>query len=64
MLLKKSGKPSRFIDKSRKYGKNSTTIKIYYNEEESGGLRVIYEDNGVAVKAISWGKFLEVFIGN
>jgi signal transduction histidine kinase len=40
-----------FIDNTRKYGAKATTVKVYcvQEESESGGLRLIYEDNGVGI---------------
>ena len=40
-----------FIDNSRKYAQKATTIKVYYEQEDSGGLRIIYEDDGVGISA-------------
>jgi len=40
-----------FIDNTRKYGEKATTIKVYYEQEASGGLRLIYEDDGVGISA-------------
>jgi signal transduction histidine kinase len=39
------------IDNTRKYGKKTTTINIYYEKAESGELRLIYEDDGVGISA-------------
>jgi PAS domain S-box-containing protein len=38
-----------FIDNTRKYGEKATTARVYFEEEESGGLRLIYEDDGVGI---------------
>ena len=38
-----------FIDNTRKYGEKATTARVYCEEEESGGLRLIYEDDGVGI---------------
>ena len=40
-----------FIDNTRKYGVKATTIKVYCEKEKSGGLRLIYEDDGVGISA-------------
>ena len=40
-----------FIDNTRKYGEKATTIRVYCEKEESGGLRLIYEDDGVGISA-------------
>jgi signal transduction histidine kinase len=40
-----------FIDNTRKYGKKATTIKVYYQQEKSGKLSLIYEDDGVGISA-------------
>jgi PAS domain S-box-containing protein len=40
-----------FIDNTRKYGEKATTIKVYCEQENLGGLRLIYEDNGVGITA-------------
>jgi signal transduction histidine kinase len=39
------------IDNSRKHGKKTTTIRVYYETSESGELRLIYEDDGVGISA-------------
>jgi PAS domain S-box-containing protein len=39
------------IDNTRKYGKKTTTINVYYEKAESGELRLIYEDDGVGISA-------------
>ena len=38
-----------FIDNTRKYGAKATTIKVYFELEESGGLCLIYEDDGIGI---------------
>jgi signal transduction histidine kinase len=38
-----------FIDNTRKYGKKTTTIRVYYEKTESGELRMIYEDDGLGI---------------
>src|SRR5208337_1640182 len=38
-----------FIDNTRKYGVQATATKIYYEDDERGGLRLIYEDDGVGI---------------
>jgi signal transduction histidine kinase len=40
-----------FIDNTRKYGVKATTINVYYQEEESGKLSLVYEDDGVGISA-------------
>ena len=40
-----------FIDNTRKYGEKATTIKVYCEQEASGGLRLIFEDDGVGISA-------------
>jgi PAS domain S-box-containing protein len=38
-----------FIDNTRKYGKKTTTIKVYFEKVPLGGLHLIYEDDGVGI---------------
>ena len=38
-----------FIDNTRKYGKKTTTIRVHCEPEQSGGLKLIYEDDGVGI---------------
>jgi len=38
-----------FIDNTKKYGAKATTIKVYCEQEDSGGLRLVYEDDGVGI---------------
>ena len=38
-----------FVDNTRKYGKKTTTIKVYYEKSNSDSLKLIYEDDGVGV---------------
>ncbi len=38
-----------FIDNTRKYGQNATVARVYFDQEEQGGLRLTYEDNGVGI---------------
>lgn len=38
-----------FIDNTKKYGKKTTQIRIYYEKEQSGDLKLFYEDNGVGI---------------
>jgi PAS domain S-box-containing protein len=38
-----------FIDNTRKYGKKTTTVRLYFEKLESGDLRLIYEDDGVGI---------------
>ena len=37
-----------FIDNTRKYGQNATTIRVHYDTDQTQ-LRLIYEDDGVGV---------------
>ncbi len=37
------------IDNSLKHGKKNTAIKVYYEQAESSGLQLVYEDNGVGI---------------
>ena len=39
------------IDNTRRYGKKTTTIRVYYEKAESGELRLIYEDDGVGISS-------------
>jgi two-component system, chemotaxis family, CheB/CheR fusion protein len=38
-----------FIDNTRKHGKKTTTVRIYYELTGSGDLKLIYEDNGIGI---------------
>jgi PAS domain S-box-containing protein len=38
-----------FIDNTRKYGKKTTTIRVYYEKMDFDSLRLVYEDDGVGV---------------
>ena len=38
-----------FIDNTRKYGKKTTTIRVYYEKADQDSLKLVYEDNGVGV---------------
>jgi signal transduction histidine kinase len=38
-----------FIDNTRKYGKKTTNIKVYYEKTNQDDLRLIYEDDGVGI---------------
>jgi PAS domain S-box-containing protein len=38
-----------FIDNTRKYGKKTTAIRVHYEMVESGGVRLIYEDDGQGI---------------
>ena len=38
-----------FIDNTRKYGKKTTTIRVYFEETDQDCLKLIYEDDGVGV---------------
>ena len=40
-----------FIENTRKYGKKTTTIRVYFEKAESGELRLIYADDGVGISA-------------
>jgi signal transduction histidine kinase len=40
-----------FIDNTRKHGLKATAVKVYCEKEESGDLRLIYEDDGVGISA-------------
>jgi PAS domain S-box-containing protein len=40
-----------FIDNTRKYGKKTTSIRMYCEKAESGELRLIYEDDGMGISA-------------
>jgi PAS domain S-box-containing protein len=40
-----------FIDNTIKYGKKTTTIRLYYEKTESGNLQLIYEDDGIGISA-------------
>jgi PAS domain S-box-containing protein len=40
-----------FIDNTRKYGKKTTAIRVYYETADSGDLRLVYEDDGVGISA-------------
>jgi signal transduction histidine kinase len=40
-----------FIDNTRKYGKKTATIRIYYEKADEANLRLIYEDDGVGISA-------------
>jgi len=38
-----------FVDNTRKYGQKATTVHVYSEQEKSGGLRLIYKDDGVGI---------------
>jgi len=38
-----------FIDNTRKYGRKTTTIHVYFMKAELGQLRLIYEDDGAGI---------------
>ena len=38
-----------FIDNTRKYGKKTTTIKVYYEKPDQDTLKLIYEDDGIGI---------------
>jgi len=40
-----------FIDNTKKYGVKATTVKVYCQQEASGRLSLIYEDDGVGISA-------------
>ena len=40
-----------FIDNTRKYGKKTTLIQVYFEKSDSGDLHLIYEDDGVGISA-------------
>ena len=40
-----------FIDNTIKYGVKATTVKVYFEKEDAGGLQLIYEDDGVGILA-------------
>ena len=40
-----------FIDNTRKYGKKTTAVRVYYEKVKHDELRLIYEDDGVGISA-------------
>ena len=38
-----------FIDNTRKYGKKTTTIRVFIEKTEKNGIKLIYEDDGVGI---------------
>ena len=38
-----------FIDNTRKYGKKTTTIRVYFEKTDQDCLKLIYEDDGVGI---------------
>jgi PAS domain S-box-containing protein len=38
-----------FIDNTRKYGKKTTTIRVYYEKTDKDSLKLVYEDDGIGV---------------
>jgi signal transduction histidine kinase len=38
-----------FIDNTRKYGKKTTTIRVYFEKTDKDCLKLIYEDDGVGI---------------
>ena len=38
-----------FIDNTRKYGKKTTTIRVYFEKANQDSLKLVYEDDGVGV---------------
>ena len=40
-----------FIDNTRKYGKTTKNIRVYFEEESQNQLKLIYEDDGVGISS-------------
>jgi signal transduction histidine kinase len=40
-----------FIDNTRKYGKKTSYIRVYYEKMSTGDLQLVYEDDGVGIPA-------------
>ncbi len=38
-----------FVDNTRKYGKKTTTIRVYFEKADQDRLKLIYEDDGVGI---------------
>jgi signal transduction histidine kinase len=38
-----------FIDNTRKHGKKTTTIRVYFEKADQDSLKLVYEDDGVGV---------------
>ena len=38
-----------FVDNTRKYGKKTTTIRVYFEKADQGSLKLVYEDDGVGI---------------
>src|ERR1035441_8406894 len=38
-----------FIDNTKKHGKKTTTVRVRYERVDTGGFRLIYEDDGVGI---------------
>ena len=38
-----------FVDNTRKYGKKTTTIRVYFERADQDSLKLVYEDDGVGV---------------
>ena len=38
-----------FVDNTRKYGKKTTTIRVYFEKTDQDYLKLVYEDDGVGV---------------
>ena len=38
-----------FVDNTRKYGKKTTTIRVYFEKADQDRLKLVYEDDGVGV---------------
>jgi PAS domain S-box-containing protein len=38
-----------FIDNTRKYGKKTSCVRVFFEKTETGELRLIYEDDGVGI---------------
>jgi len=51
-----------FIDNTIKHGVKATTIKVYFEQEKAGCVRLIYEDDGAGISAENKSKlFIEGF---
>lgn len=38
-----------FIDNTRKYGKKTTTIRVFFEKAEGDSIKLVYEDDGVGI---------------
>jgi len=47
------------IDNTRKYGKKTTLVKVYYSKTASGQLQLVYEDDGVGIPNESKGQLFK-----